>query len=641
MKKDILFIVLLVLSCVYVLVFICLPENQIFGNAVNGVLDLRNKNLSNKSIKLNGEWLVSIDEGESVSVNFPQSQSVLYGAGNRAVYKLTILTETDDDLDMFIPEITDTCEVIINGKSVFKTEQIRTGFVSFTPSAGISVIEIVSEYRFNVKIGMRNSLPKISLSPYLTDTGVKRRLILGFVLGEFLMIGFYHLLLYIHSPKEKIYLVFFLMCLFEVGQMLFETHSLISWVLPLDIEVYYRIYLTMICLHGIFMCIFTSFAFGLSHSKSEKIVITFMFTAVTVSVLVLPLSFAIASILLGYLPILIFVIKIFAGGKHRNNRPLLLYLVSLLLFMLSGAVKLYIELPYDIYMFPLVCGLFMILSQCYLLSRNYLKALLDVENLNRTLENQVLERTRELITANKELQVSQNAIKEMIGDISHDLKTPLTVLGQYLELLDDENTDLNDDEKSGYIHVAYNKNLSMQRLIQNLFEATRIETGQLQYKLEWLPLVDLLTDIEDKHGKYLRDRGLKFSIKGDSETQIRLDILKFWNVIDNLLYNAARHTPEGGAISITTKSENGKCEIYFSDTGEGMAEEHLPHIFERFYKVSKARSESGGDSGIGLYIAKTTVEGMGGSISVESALNIGTCFTVTLEANTIYNIADI
>ena len=231
----------------------------------------------------------------------------------------------------------------------------------------------------------------------------------------------------------------------------------------------------------------------------------------------------------------------------------------------------------------------------------------------------------------------------MIGNISHDLKTPLTVLGQYLEILDDNSITMDELERADYVHIAYNKNLNLQRLIRNLFEITRIESGQLIYNLEWQSVADIVSDLRDKYAKFLANMGLSFSVSCDTPCLIHLDKDKIWSVFNNIIFNAIRHTPRGGSISVTMRYSlnsteadgsggiaSGICTITITDTGEGIEKQHLPRIFERFYKVSQARNT--GDSGIGLYIAQTSIHSMGGNITVESEPNKGTAFAITLAA---------
>ena len=103
-------------------------------------------------------------------------------------------------------------------------------------------------------------------------------------------------------------------------------------------------------------------------------------------------------------------------------------------------------------------------------------------------------------------------------------------------------------------------------------------------------------------------------------------------MLDNLVYNALRHTPKGGSISLKLCEAGERANLVVADTGEGIGAEHLPHIFQRFYKVSPERGEKDGSSGLGLYIVKNTAEAMGGTVEVESRPGQGTVFTLTFPA---------
>lgn len=218
----------------------------------------------------------------------------------------------------------------------------------------------------------------------------------------------------------------------------------------------------------------------------------------------------------------------------------------------------------------------------------------------------------------------------MIANISHDLKTPLTVLNNYLELLGDDAVVVNEQERAEYLGIAYHKNLDLQRLIHNLFDVTRMESGTAVYRMERISASLLMREADCKYAELVRDSGLEFYAEAEAGTEVEADSDKIWSILDNLVYNAIRHTPPGGSITLKIRQNRDCTELTVTDTGEGIAPEHLPHIFERFYKVSPERGEKDGSSGLGLYIIKTAVEAMGGTVEVEveSLLNKGTTFRI-------------
>ena len=137
-----------------------------------------------------------------------------------------------------------------------------------------------------------------------------------------------------------------------------------------------------------------------------------------------------------------------------------------------------------------------------------------------------------------------------------------------------------------------------------------------------------MKEAEQRYADLVRDNGIQFSAEAEEGMELQVDGNKIWSVLDNLVYNAIRHTPTGGSISLSIRRNGSQAELKVSDTGEGIAPEHLPHIFERFYKVSPERGEKDGSSGLGLYIVKTVVEAMGGTVEAESRPGNGTVFTI-------------
>jgi len=218
----------------------------------------------------------------------------------------------------------------------------------------------------------------------------------------------------------------------------------------------------------------------------------------------------------------------------------------------------------------------------------------------------------------------QNTIKDMLVAISHDLKTPLTILNVSLEKLLTISPNAPNYKDA---QIAYGKSRDLQRIIQNLIEVTRIDVAPKLSTPEWLPLMDLLYSIQEKYNDYVESNGLTFDINfSDSAAFVFADPTKIWSVFDNIIYNATRHTKEGG-ISITASTTNDTLTIAITDTGCGISPKHLPHIFKRFYKVVSHRGT--GESGLGLYIVRSIMEDFCGKVSIESEINIGTTVILT------------
>lgn len=258
--------------------------------------------------------------------------------------------------------------------------------------------------------------------------------------------------------------------------------------------------------------------------------------------------------------------------------------------------------------------------------------------------------TEEVATVAREFNAMADAIQRgeeqrraLVADIAHELRTPLTVVqGNLRAMLDD----VYPVEKKE-IATIYDETRLLSRLIDDLRELALAESGQLDLKTQ---IVDL--------GAIIRAAIANFSAPADAQAvQVGLEALdvsdlsydrmsepsRVWGdpdritqVLRNLMTNAVRYTPNGGRVTLTVTEEGRFVHIAVKDTGEGIAPEDLPHVFDRFYRGDKSRSRSsidsrtGGGTGLGLAIAKSLVEAMGGTIGVESELGNGSRFWFTV-----------
>jgi len=303
------------------------------------------------------------------------------------------------------------------------------------------------------------------------------------------------------------------------------------------------------------------------------------------------------------------------------------YVAYGLFAIIEAAYSITLRMP----SFP--AGLALIAAQCIVLANSYGRALTAVESANLELEDRVAERTRELRDAYAQVAASEQYLKDMVSNISHDLKTPLTVVGLNLERLTDGERPRTEAETRRYASVAYNKTLDLQRLTRNLFEAVRIEGAGAVYKPEWVKLSALFPEVYRRYAEYVESAGVTLAVRYGEDREIWADTEKLWAIFDNTINNALRYTPEGGSVTVTAEPDGARAvRLSIADTGAGIAPEHLPRIFERFYKADPSRSGKGGDSGLGLYIVKSVAEGMEGGVSAASEPGGGTVIHVTLRA---------
>ena len=216
----------------------------------------------------------------------------------------------------------------------------------------------------------------------------------------------------------------------------------------------------------------------------------------------------------------------------------------------------------------------------------------------------------------------------LIGDVAHELRTPLATIEGYTEGLMDGVV-----EPGPETWALLNDEVGrLRRLAQELGELSRAEAGQLALEPRLVQPAALAQGAIARMGTQFADKGVALvnAVAADLP-QVRADADRMVQVFINLLGNALRHTPTGGTVRLSAERAPGAVVFHVDDTGVGIAPEHLPHLFERFYRVDKARARALGGSGIGLTIAKAIVEAHGGTIIVASAgLGRGARFSFTL-----------
>jgi len=217
--------------------------------------------------------------------------------------------------------------------------------------------------------------------------------------------------------------------------------------------------------------------------------------------------------------------------------------------------------------------------------------------------------------------------RNMVTDVAHELRTPLSNIRGYLEALRDGVV----EPKREVLDSLYEEAMLLNRLVDDLQELALAEAGQL--RLERRPVA--LADVVDRAVEAARPRAeakgiaLRIDLPEDLPL-VDVDPQRIGQVLGNLLSNALTHTPPGGEVVVAARAGKAEVEVSVSDTGDGIPPEHLPYIFERFYRVNKSRSRATGGTGLGLAIAKQLVEAHGGRMEVESEVGKGSRFTFTL-----------
>jgi signal transduction histidine kinase len=230
-----------------------------------------------------------------------------------------------------------------------------------------------------------------------------------------------------------------------------------------------------------------------------------------------------------------------------------------------------------------------------------------------------------------ELAGLEQSRRDLVANVSHELKTPITAVRAHLENLLDgvERPD------PATLEVMLGQADRLGRLVDQLLELSKLESGEIPLRREQLalrPLVDeLITEIDVARSD--RSVSLRNEVPEDLPA-LFADRERLHQVLFNLVDNAVRFTPEGGDVRVTAHRVNGSVQIAVADTGAGIPAEHLPRLFERFYRADPARSRDDGGTGIGLAIARSVVEAHGGTIRAESEPGRGSVFTFDVPAST-------
>jgi two-component system, OmpR family, phosphate regulon sensor histidine kinase PhoR len=210
--------------------------------------------------------------------------------------------------------------------------------------------------------------------------------------------------------------------------------------------------------------------------------------------------------------------------------------------------------------------------------------------------------------------------RDFVANVSHELKTPLTAIAGYAETLVAEAAN---KAAAGFAQTIVENARRMQRLVDDLLDLSRIESGGWQPEPRPIGVDAAAREAWAPFAERAADRKVTFETSTDSAT-VESDPEALRQIFTNLFDNALRHTPAGGRIRVAVQRERAATAIGVSDTGSGIPAEHLPRIFERFYRVDPGRSRQEGGTGLGLAIVKHLVEAHGGRVEAESELGRGT-----------------
>ncbi|MFD2692174.1 two-component system histidine kinase PnpS [Sporolactobacillus shoreicorticis] len=231
------------------------------------------------------------------------------------------------------------------------------------------------------------------------------------------------------------------------------------------------------------------------------------------------------------------------------------------------------------------------------------------------------------ITAIKKLE---NTRKDFVANVSHELRTPVTSLVGFAETLIDGAID-DKELRDQFLHIMLHEGRRLQSLITDLLELSKIEREHFKLQLSQVSLSNVLDSVLFMLKGKAEAKKIRLSHLQGNEGLIMGDAFRIRQIMINLITNAISYTPENGTVSVSIHERKQEADFIVADNGMGIEKDQIPRIFERFYRVDKARSRDSGGTGLGLAIVKHLVEAHGGRIHVDSELGKGSTFTITFK----------
>lgn len=235
----------------------------------------------------------------------------------------------------------------------------------------------------------------------------------------------------------------------------------------------------------------------------------------------------------------------------------------------------------------------------------------------------------DLAARQAQLVEADRARRQLLADVSHELMTPLTAIRGYAETLGLPQFMPQTKEGLRAVKVIQEEGERIERLVGDLLDLARFEAGGISLAQESVAVDELFERVSERHAKTAQDKQVAIVIEPhDEDLRLVGDPMRIEQALQNLAANALKHTPPGGVIRLGARRDADRVTLAVSDSGIGIPAEHLPHVFDRFYKADRSRSQSG--SGLGLSIVKAIIERHGGTVRARSTPNVETVFEVSL-----------
>ena len=222
----------------------------------------------------------------------------------------------------------------------------------------------------------------------------------------------------------------------------------------------------------------------------------------------------------------------------------------------------------------------------------------------------------------------ENVRRDFVANISHELKTPIGAVGLLAEALDSASDD--PEQVRRFAHRLTEESHRLARITQDIIELSRLQAADALTDAEVVSVTQAISSAVDQNRVAAEARGIELAMRGDKKAEIYGDETLLVTAVHNLISNAIQYSPSGSRVGIGVRTIDGVVEIAVTDQGEGIPEEDLDRVFERFFRVDQARSRHTGGTGLGLAIVKHAVQNHGGDIRVWSQPGRGSTFTIRL-----------
>jgi signal transduction histidine kinase len=230
-----------------------------------------------------------------------------------------------------------------------------------------------------------------------------------------------------------------------------------------------------------------------------------------------------------------------------------------------------------------------------------------------------------------DLRVADRTRRQLLADVSHELMTPLTAIRGYLETLRMADLPIEAATRDRYLRIVSDETQRLEQLTGDLLELARFEAGGITLEIGDVCIADLFARVGARHEREVHARSVSLvTTVGAGAERIAGDADRLEQALQNLTANALRHVPDGGRVVLDARAVDAGIQLSVEDSGAGIPAEHLPHVFDRFYKADASRAGSAGGSGLGLSIVKAIVELHGGTVGVRSEPGVETVFEIRL-----------